>query len=235
VAFRVTALIAIPALGCDARLYDPIRPLLPASLDLSVVIADGDSFAACAAQVLAQAPERFVAMGTSFGGRLALELTLAAPERVSGLVVIGAGPGPVADPIAGRRRSERLRSGAAADVVAEMAAIISHLPGPRGAAARDSFSAMSQTQGPALMARQSDALAQRIDLWPRLAEIRCPALMLWGDHDQFSPAADGLRMSAAVAHGRFVELSDCGHLPTLEYPEESAAAISHWLEDWRLT
>lgn len=231
----MTALVAIPAFGCDARLYAPIRHLLPGSIEMSVEIADADSFAGCVTQVLARAPERFVVMGTSFGGRLALELTLAAPQRVAGLIVIGSGPGPVADPAAGRRRSSRLRAGEAEAVVADMAAIISHLPGPNGPAARDAFIAMARTQGPDVMARQSDALAGRIDLWSRLSEIECPALMLWGRHDQFSPAADGLRMSAAIARGRYVELADCGHFPTLEYPEESAAAISHWLADAKLT
>lgn len=230
----MTALVAIPAFGCDARLYAPIRHLLPGSVEMSVEIADADSFAGCVAQVLAGAPERFVVMGTSFGGRLAIELTLAAPQRVSGLVVIGSGPGPAADLAAGRRRSSRLRAGEADAVVAEMAAIISHLPGPNGPAARDAFIAMARTQGPDVMARQSDALAGRIDLWPRLSEVECPALMLWGKHDQFSPAADGLRMSAAIARGRYVELASCGHFPTLEYPDESAAAISHWLTDAKL-
>lgn len=224
-------LLTIPALACDARLYEAVVALLPVSLDVKTIIPDAASFAGSVEQVLRQAPQRFVILGTSFGGRVAMELALAAPERVAGLVVIGAGPGPVADPVAGRRRSERLRSGEFEPVVAEMAAIISHLPGPNGAATRDAFIAMSRQQGADLMARQSDALAKRTDLWPRLSEIQCPALMLWGVHDQFSPAADGLRLSAAVTHGRYVELAECGHFPTLEYPEETAAALGHWLTD----
>jgi pimeloyl-ACP methyl ester carboxylesterase len=55
--------------------------------------------------------------------------------------------------------------------------------------------------------------------------------MLWGALDRFSPAADGLAMSAAMRKGRYVEIANCGHLPTLEYPEETAAAIDHWMED----
>jgi len=228
-------LIAIPSLACDHRLYDEVAAALAPSIAFTTVIPDADSFAGCVAEVLAQAPERFVILGTSFGGRVALEVTLATPERVAGLVVIGAGPGPVADPVAGRRRSERLRAGEFEQVVAEMAAIISHLPGPRGAAARDAFAAMARQQGKDLMARQSDALANRTDRWPRLQEIRCPALMLWGAQDQFSPPAEGLRLSAGVQHGRYVELPDCGHLPTLEYPDECARALEHWLADSGLT
>lgn len=231
----MTPIIAVPALGCDSRLYDPLLPFLPDGAELRPLIADAPDFGHCVAQVLASAPERCVILGTSFGGRVAMEVTLSAPERIAGLVVIGAGPGPVADAAAGRRRSDRIRGGDFDAVVAEMAAIVSHLPGPRGEHTRAAFVAMAKTQGADLMARQSDALAKRIDLWPRMGEVACPALMLWGRHDQFSPAGDGLRLSAAVQRGRFVELADCGHFPTLEYPEETAAAISHWLADNGLT
>lgn len=227
----MTNLVMIPAFGCDERLYAEIAPLLPSNVLSSTVIADGDDMATCVEQVLAQAPRQFVVLGTSFGGRLALETTLAAPDRVRGLVVIGSGAGPVADPRAGWQRSERLRAGEADQVVGEMADRIAHMEGPNGAAARQAFIDMCETQGPGVMTRQSDALAKRQDLWPRLGEIACPALMLWGVHDKFSPAAEGLRMSAAMAKGRYVEIADCGHFPTLEYPAETAAAIDHWMED----
>lgn len=230
----MTNLVMIPAFGCDERLYAALSPHLPSDVLASTLIADGDSFAACVDQVLAQAPQEFVVLGTSFGGRVALETALAAPGRVKGLVVIGSGPGPVADPRAGLRRSERLRAGEAEQVAAEMGDMIAHMEGPNGSAARDCFIEMCETIGPDVMTRQSDALAQRADLRPRLADVSCPALMLWGVHDRFSPAADGLRMAAAMPNGRYVELADCGHLPSLEYPEETAAAIAHWMADVKL-
>ena len=228
-------LIMIPALGCDARLYEPMLTLLPEAVAPRITIVDQPHFSDCVQQVLDDAPERFVVLGTSFGGRVAMELALAAPDRLQGLVVIGAGPGPVADPVAGRRRSARLRGGEFEAVISEMAAIISHVAGPNGISTQHLFKAMARTQGAALMARQSDALAERTDLWPRMGEIACPSLMLWGVHDQFSPAADGLRLSMSVANGRYVEIAECGHFPTVEYPEESAAAVSHWLADSGLT
>jgi pimeloyl-ACP methyl ester carboxylesterase len=230
----MTNLVMIPAFGCDEGLYAPLLPLLPANVLASTVIADGDDFAICVEQVLARAPERFVILGTSFGGRVAMETALAAPERVMGLVVIGSSAGPVADPRAGARRSERLRAGEAAQVAAEMGDIITDMDGPNGAAARQAFIGMCASIGPEVMTRQSDALAKRGDLRARLAGLSCPALMLWGAHDRFSPAADGLAMAAAMPRGRFVEIAACGHLPSLEYPEETVAAIAHWMQDMGL-
>jgi pimeloyl-ACP methyl ester carboxylesterase len=217
----MTNLVMIPAFGCDERLYAALAPLLPSNVLSSTLVADADDFAGCVEQVLAQAPQDFVA----------LETALAAPDRVKGLVVIGAGAGPVADPRAGRRRVERLRAGEWEQVAAEMGEMIAHPDGPNGPAARESFIEMCAALGPDVMTRQAEALAKRGDLWPRLEEIACPALLLWGVHDQFSPAADGLRMAAAMRSGRYVELADCGHFPSLEYPDEAAAAIDHWMED----
>jgi pimeloyl-ACP methyl ester carboxylesterase len=227
----MTNLVMIPAFGCDAGLYAAIAPRLQSSVLRSVIIADGGTFAQCVDQVLAQAPSSFVVLGTSFGGRVALETALAAPDRVTGLVVIGASPGPAADPKAGWRRSKRLRAGEASEVAAEMGEKIAHLDGPNGPAARDAFIAMCERLGPGVMTRQSDALAQRQDLRPRLSEITCPALMLWGVHDKFSPADDGRQMAAAIPRGRYVELGDCGHFPSLEYPAETTAAIARWMQD----
>jgi pimeloyl-ACP methyl ester carboxylesterase len=37
-------------------------------------------------------------------------------------------------------------------------------------------------------------------------------------------------MAAAIPGARLHVVSDCGHLSTLERPEEVTAALEHWLE-----
>jgi pimeloyl-ACP methyl ester carboxylesterase len=222
-------LVMIPAFGCDGGLYAEVV----AGLDVEIVthIAGEDSFEGMVKALLAKAPEEFIVLGTSMGGRLALEVALAAPDRVEGLVVIGAGAGGVADPAAGLRRSARLRGGEMEDVLSEMGDMVAHLPGPRGGATRQAFIEMGRKMGADVMAQQSDALAKRVDRWERLAEIKCPTLCLWGEHDQFSPAADGRRLAEAVDWGVYVELPGCGHFPTLEFPVEATAILRDWLDE----
>jgi pimeloyl-ACP methyl ester carboxylesterase len=198
---------------------------------IQMIVPDAASFGEMVDQVLRAAPEEFAILGTSMGGRLALEVVLAAPERVEGLCVIGAGAGPVADVSAGLKRSQRIRSGEHAQVIAEMAEKIAHLPGPRGAATRQAFIDMGMACDVETLARQSDALAGRVDRWPQVPEIACLTLCLWGEHDQFSPAADGLRLAHDVMEGGYTELPDCGHFPTLEYPDAATESIVAWLED----
>jgi pimeloyl-ACP methyl ester carboxylesterase len=126
------------------------------------------------------------------------------------------------------RRSERMRGGEYDIVISEMARMVAHEAGPRGAQTRDEFKRMARELGPDITARQSDALAYREDRWDDLMSIPTPVLCLWGAHDQFSPAADGQRLAKSVQRGTYVELPACGHFPTLEYPAETAEAIMTW-------
>ncbi|MEI8237884.1 MAG: alpha/beta hydrolase, partial [Actinomycetota bacterium] len=141
------------------------------------------------------------------------------------------GPGPVADPRAGLRRSERLRAGEAEQVAAEMGDMISHMDGPNGPAARDAFIEMCATVGPGVMTRQSDALAKRGDLRPRLGEITCPALVVHGTEDTAIPMEDAEAMAAGlVGCGGVVKVGGA-HAANLTNPEPVNAAILEFLAD----
>ncbi|MBM3520952.1 MAG: alpha/beta hydrolase, partial [Alphaproteobacteria bacterium] len=166
---------------------------------------------------------------------VAMEVAVAAPARVKGLIVIGASAGPSPDAAAGHRRTARIRGGEFDQVLGEMAAMVAHPQGPRGPATREHFLAMARSQGLELMARQSDALAHRGDLREALATLTTPALLIWGALDRFVAARDGAALAASLPQARFVEIAECGHFPSLEVPEETAMAIRHWLMDMGLT
>jgi pimeloyl-ACP methyl ester carboxylesterase len=227
----MTDMILIPALGCNQLLYADVLPELSKVVQPSVQIPTADRYDDMVADSLRHSPEQFVVLGTSMGARLALEVTLAAPHRVQGTVIIGSGPGAVADQAGGLQRSKRMRDGEFETVLNEMGQMISHLAGPRGADTMALFKQMGQQVGAETTARQSNALAYRVDRWPRLPEITTPVLCLWGQYDQFSPCTDGKQLAQTVLNGTYVELPDCGHFPTLEYPDETAAAITTWLAD----
>lgn len=60
---------------------------------------------------------------------------------------------------------------------------------------------------------------QKLDLRPQLARIRCPALIIQGDRDEYGvpeQVTDTCQGIGAHAHGVFIP--DCGHVPHLEYP-----------------
>ena len=60
-----------------------------------------------------------------------------------------------------------------------------------------------------------------------LERLTAPTLLLWGRHDQFSGVDRALAIAAGVPSASLVVLDACGHLPTLEHPDDTARA---WLD-----
>lgn len=224
-------LVMIPALGCDAGLYEPVFDDLHPLADPRALVVTEPTLGACVSRVLSEVEGDFLIAGTSFGGYVALETALAAPERVRGLWIMGSSAGAPRDPAGARERGIALRDGRFETVVTGLAGAISYLPGPRGELARDTFLSMARKMGPEPMARQNDALSARQDRWGDLSGVACPALLLWGREDQFTPASEGLHMAGLMPDARFAEIRGCGHLPTLEAPEEVLGIATHWLRE----
>ncbi|HEU0318472.1 MAG TPA: alpha/beta fold hydrolase, partial [Solirubrobacteraceae bacterium] len=88
-----------------AQRYRPLAPDLPGHG--SAAAAGPIDFASCVAGLAAGAPSRFVLCGYSLGGRVALHVALAHPERVARLVLVSTTAG-IADPAAraARRRAD---------------------------------------------------------------------------------------------------------------------------------
>ena len=147
---------------------------------------------------------------------------------------MGAAADGAADPAAGRLRAERARRGELAALVEEMSHTIAFPGGQLGARARAAFLRMGARCDPGWFALQAEALAKREDRWHKVTAIACPTLLLWGREDQYSAPQAGLRMAGLIANSRFVELPGCGHLPTLEAPQEAASAALDWMRDARL-
>lgn len=227
-------LVMIPALCCDEDLYEGVTAPLTDLVSPRIIIPYEATLAACAEKVLSEVDGDFIVMGTSFGGHVAREVALCAPGRVKGLWIIGAGPGAVANPQAGLERSAKLRDGREEEVYQQFYKAVTYLPGERGQEGADRFLAMARRSDPLKVALQADALASRPDRWNDLGRIACPTLLLWGVHDQFASATDALRMAGLIPHARYVEIAQCGHLPSLEMPDEFVGAARHWLADIRV-
>jgi pimeloyl-ACP methyl ester carboxylesterase len=61
-------------------------------------------------------------------------------------------------------------------------------------------------------------------LWSRLAEISCETLFIWGRQDQIVPIGFMKHVERALPTAHHLEL-DCGHVPQLEAPKQTHAAI----------
>jgi 3-oxoadipate enol-lactonase len=68
------------------------------------------------------------------------------------------------------------------------------------------------------------------DLWPGIASIRAPTLVIAGTHDAATPAADGRKMAEQIAHARYVEL-DAAHISNVEAAARFGAELIAFLAE----
>jgi 3-oxoadipate enol-lactonase len=176
--------------------------------------------------------EHAAVVGTSFGGRAALEAALAAPERVERLVVIGSNPFGWGDAVAavGAQEDELFEAGRfdeAADLM-----VRSWVDGPhRGPdvvppALRARVSAMQKRAYE--LGEGEDSSLRRVEIDPR--EVRVPMLFIRGalDWDEVARAAE--RFVSEGPDVREVVIEGAAHLPTMEQPDVVAAELLRFLE-----
>lgn len=168
--------------------------------------------------------------GYSMGGRYCLHLALDRPELVHALVLAGATPG-IDDP---GERAERREADAVLAAEIERDGVDVFLEKwlaqplfvslPRDAAAIDSRR-VNTAAGLAASLRDAGTGAQD-SLWPRLAELRMPVVLVTGSLDaKFTAIAE--RMAAAIGtNARHVVVAGSGHAVPLERPAEFAALVA---------
>jgi 2-succinyl-6-hydroxy-2,4-cyclohexadiene-1-carboxylate synthase len=172
--------------------------------------------------VLARSPERFTLCGYSLGGRVALHIALAAPERVRRLLLLSTSAGIEDDRERARRRaSDRL-------LIAEL----ERLPleqfiaqwnrQPLFAADPPAVGALAREQ---MRRNRADALAAVLGgigsgemqpLWHRLGELAMRATVIAGDRDRRYQAL-ARRLVVLLPHAELAVIAG-GHRLPLENP-----------------
>lgn len=188
------------------------------------------SFARCTEHVLALAPERFVLAGYSMGGRIALHVALAAPERVQRLVLLAATAG-IEDSqereerrLADETLADKIERGTIDDFVARWSANPLFTGDPAGAVARWQEDMRRNDPRHLAAALRGIGTGAMTPLWDRLHELAMPVSALAGERDEKFLALAG-RISAAV-RGEVVVVPGAGHGLPREAPDVVAAAIS---------
>jgi pimeloyl-ACP methyl ester carboxylesterase len=157
-------------------------------------------------------------VGNSIGGWIAAEMALLASPRVSGIILVnGVGIGVPGHPIAdffsltmdqvtqlSYHDPDRFRIDPATLPPAAQAG----MAGNRATLAVYAGTAMSDPT-----------------LAGRLSVVETPTRVLWGDSDQIVDADYGRAFAAAIPSARFQLLTDTGHMPQLETPDQLLQAI----------
>jgi pimeloyl-ACP methyl ester carboxylesterase len=190
-----------------------------------------DSILAMAEAVLRWAPPTFALAGHSMGGRVAFQVYRLAPERVTKIAVFNTGSDARTESEEPGRR--KLLSIARSQGMRAMA--VEWLKGMLPPYRQDDtplveeIIAMFERKSPDLFEIQMLALLGRPNATPLLAEIQCPALVLTGRDDAWSPPARHLDMAQLIPKSELVLVPKCGHMSTMERPDEVTAAMRQWL------
>ena len=229
----MTPLVLIPGMMCDARMWVDLAAALHPRPVIHALPSGADTVAGLAAGVLRMAPPRFALAGLSMGGIVAMEVLAQAPERVERLALLDTNPRAEAPEVQVRRGSqiERALSGGLRAVIRDEMKPNYLADGPDRQAILDLCMDMALALGPEVFARQSRALRDRPDQTATLAAFQGPALVLMGAEDRLCPRDRHDQMHALMPQSRLVIIEGAGHLPPLERPKETQAALSRWLEE----
>lgn len=223
-------LVLLPGMMCDARLFSPQTDVLPAQV---LPLTGADTVQALAAGVLEQAPARFALAGLSLGGIVAMEVVRQAPDRVAGLALMDTNPLAEADAVKALRAPQMAKA-AAGDLAAVMRDEMKPnylADGPNRVAILDLCMDMALALGPEVFIRQSRALRDRPDQCDTLRAYPGPSLVLCGREDRLCPLSRHELMQGMLPNAVLRVIDGAGHLPTLEQPDTTTAALRAWLKE----
>ena len=165
------------------------------------------------------------------GGIVAMEMLRQRPDRVLKLALLDTTPLPETPNAAAAREPQIVaaKAGRFLDVVREELLPNLVMPGPRQAEIRMTMLAMAEAIGADVFVRQSRALQRRPDLQSVLKSARVPALILCGREDRLCPPRTHELMATLTPGAELEVIEGAGHLPTLEDPEATNAALERWL------
>jgi pimeloyl-ACP methyl ester carboxylesterase len=179
-------------------------------------------------------------VGNSMGGRVAIEMGLAGPERIGALGLLcpavawlKRGLHPVVRLLRPEfgllphtvRRSvvasqfwslfgdRDLVDPAVADLVVDEFQRIYHSAGAR-------YALLASARNIYL-----EAPFGRHGFYRRLSDLRPPALFVWGSHDRLVPPAFSRHVRNSLPRAEQVTIDGCGHVPQVERPEETNALL----------
>jgi pimeloyl-ACP methyl ester carboxylesterase len=230
-------LVLLPGLVCDETVWRHAQAAL--SPRIRTHIADyghRDSLVEMARDVLAQVPGELSVAGHSMGGRIALEMWRAAPERIQALALLDTGAAPLATGDAGEREVAGrqalvgiARTRGMAAMAREWVQGMVHPARLADSPLITSIVEMFARKSADTFAAQIRALIARPDATSLLGQIRARTLVLCGAEDSWAPATRHREMAAAIPGSRLDIIPDCGHMCTLERPEAVTRALIDWL------
>lgn len=225
-------LLFIPGLMSDAHAWRAVEASLSANWPTHIAeVSAGETITEMADIALRAVKGKIIPIGHSLGGRVAFEMCRLAPDRIEGLVVADTGIHPLAkDELPKREAMIRIGNEDGMEALANvwlppMVAKAKH----EDKAFMEGMREMMFRAGPVTHERQIRALINRPDASAYLPEISCPALVMVGDEDSFSPVSHHSEMVGLMPNAELCVIEAAGHFAQTEQPDAFGAALEEWL------
>ncbi len=230
----MTQLILIPGLASNHVMWQEQLAVLPAHYraHVSDVASRCDTIEAMAATLLREHPGDLILCGASMGGIIAMQAAHQASYRVRGLALLGTNARPETDDIRALRETaiEFFVNGRAAEVLRANVPLAFHASRARDPVLVKSYLDFVLEAGADQLIRQNRAIMSRPDARAFLPNLTCPALVMWGDSDQLTPPEVNREIAALLPQAEMMELPQCGHMLTMEQPEQVNRRLLRWLQ-----
>ncbi len=225
-------LLLIPGLACTKALF--FHQIKALEVDYEIVVGNHtghDSLGAIANSILNNAPERFALAGLSMGGYLSFEILRQAPERVERLALLDTSArGDLIEKADQRRAAIRLAEAGKFEQVCRATLDLSIAKSRRNDfELKREITDMAMDMGVDKWVLQMNALMGRSSSVAVLPYIKCPTLVIVGDEDQLTPRDCAVEMAENIPGARLEVVADCGHMSTMERPDEVTALLREWL------
>jgi pimeloyl-ACP methyl ester carboxylesterase len=178
-----------------------------------------------------------IVAGLSMGGYVALEMLRRQPARVRGLGLFSTR----ATPDTPEQRQGRMalierirREGLAVLREASIPKLLAPATAASNRALVDQITATALANAPEGVIDALQAMADRADATPLLAQIRCPTLVIAGRDDAVIPAAQAESMARQIPAAQLQIVEGAGHLVNLEQPAAVHAALEAFLQPLRV-
>lgn len=167
-----------------------------------------------------------VLVGLSMGGTIAQRFALKHPEKLAGLVLVGATPHGLGPDV----QVENVLSAISELGVAEASKrVIERSFGPDTPPSLVEFAKREVIQTPEHVARQAIASLNESDTRDELALISVPTLVVCGKEDRITPPAQSEELARGIRNAKLVLLDKAGHFPMLEVPEQFNEKLREFL------
>ena len=234
-----TPLLLIPGLLCSPRLYAAQVAALQDRAEIVVPdwrrapLAVWDTWESAARWIVDQMPlGKFAMAGLSLGGMLAVEIMQFAADRVTRLALLDTGMRSQNETERAIRRARiRLATEGHFELVLGLQ-LSRFIPAYRlpDKGLVDEVMAMCNEIGVDIYRRQEELAAIRTDRRPDLPRIKCPTIVVCGRDDAATPLFLSEEIAKAIPAAALVVIEQCGHLITMEKPDETNEILKLWLD-----